>query len=741
MSDNILTKILKPSPRGKLWQVFVLIIIIAFAVFLIDAGVYYNKGVSWLSWKTSDTVNLPQTKELPFRLGLDLLGGTHLVYDADVSAIADADKNDAVEGARDVIERRVNVFGVAEPVVQVNKTTMGDYRIIVELAGIKDVNEAIKMIGETPLLEFKEEARDQALTAEEQKKIDDYNKTAEAKAQEALGKVLSGGDFSALATKYNEDDATKGNNGDLGWITETDNPEIVSLVKSLKPGETTKDFFTGSKGYEIAKLVDKGIKKDPFSNQEEMEVEASHILVCYDGKTQCESGLSKDDAYNKIKKLKEEATPANFAELAKANSTESVAKDTGGSLGWFGKGAMVKPFEDAVFSQKVGTISDIVETDFGYHIIYKKTERKLEQYKVSHILIKTMSKEDIFGKDGQWKNTELTGKYLARASVQFNPNDNSPEVSLEFDSEGAKLFEEITARNIGKTVAIFLDGYPISIPTVNQKISGGQAVISGSFNIKEAKLLSQRLNAGALPVPITLASQNTVGASLGQQSIIDSLKAGIIGLILVAIFMILWYRVPGFLSIFSLLIYGLLVLAFFKSMPIWFSLIIIVMMCGLTIMTFNELRLFNVSTAAMIILIGILMFSFAYNSVTLTLAGFAGFILSIGMAVDANILIFERMKDEIKNGRSLTMAIEDGFRRAWPSIRDGNITTILVCLVLMTFGTGTIQGFGTTLFIGVVISMFSAIVVTRNLFLLINSSWLEKKSWLVGAKANNEKLK
>ncbi|MFA4941696.1 MAG: peptidylprolyl isomerase, partial [Patescibacteria group bacterium] len=627
------------------------------------------------------------------------------------------------------------------PIVQVNKTTMGDYRIIVELAGIKDVNEAIKMIGETPLLEFKEEAISQELTAEEQKRIDDFNKTADSKAGEILGKIISGGDFSAIAKEYSEDDATKSKGGDLGWITESDNSEIVSLVKSLKLGETMKDFALKSNGYEIARLEDKRVKTDPFNNQEETEVEASHILICYQGVEGCESGLSKEDAYKKIEELKKEATTANFAELAKANSTEPAAATTSGSLGWFAKGMMVKPFEDAVFSQKVGTISDIVETDFGYHIIFKKSERKIEEYKVSHILVKTMSKEDILGKDGQWKNTELTGKYLKRASVQFNPNDNSPEVSLEFDSEGAKLFEDITGRNIGKTVAIFLDGYAISVPTVNQKITGGQAVISGSFNVKEAKLLAQRLNAGALPVPITLASQNTVGASLGQQSIIDSLKAGIIGLILVAIFMIFWYRMPGLLSVFSLLVYGLLVLAFFKTMPIWFSLILVILMCGLSIMTFSELRLFNVGMASMIILIGVLMFSFAYNSVTLTLAGFAGFILSIGMAVDANILIFERMKDEIRNGRSLNMAIEDGFRRAWPSIRDGNITTIFVCFVLMTFGTGTIQGFGTTLFIGVVISMFSAYTVTRNVLLLVGGAWLEKRGWLVGAKVNNEKLK
>jgi len=735
MSDNIIQKILKPTPRGRLWQIFILIVVFAVAGALVDAGVYYNKGVNWLAGKTGETVNLPRTKELPFRLGLDLLGGTHLVYDADVSSLAAKDQNDAVEGARDVIERRVNVFGVAEPLVQVNKTTGGDYRLIVELAGIKDVDEAIKMIGETPLLEFKEKAAEgNQLTTEQQQKMDDFNKAAEAKAEEVLGKVISGGDFAALAREYSEDENTKDKGGEPGWTTENENPEVVALVKSLKSGQVTQDLVRGSQGYEIAKLEDRRIKKNPFSDEDEMEIKAVHLLICFAGSQNCESGMSKEDAYAKIEELKDEATPKNFVDLVKKNSTEPGADQSGGDLGWFSRGMMVKPFEDAVFPQPVGTISEIVETEFGYHLIYKQEEKKLEEYQVSHILIKTMSAENILGPDKEWKNTELTGKYLKRASVEFNPNDNSPEVSLEFDGEGSNLLEQITSRNVVQPVAIFLDSYPISIPTVNEKITGGKAVITGSFNIKEAKTLAQRLNAGALPVPIALISQQTVGASLGQKSISDSLRAGIIGVILVALFMILYYRLPGLLAVLSLLVYGISVLAFFKAMPVWLSLALVVVISGLMILIFSELKILNAGIGILVVLIGILLFSFAYNSVTLTLAGLAGFILSIGIAVDANVLIFERMKEELRNGRPLSMAIEEGFKRAWPSIRDGNITTIFVCLVLMTFGTGTIQGFGTTLFIGVTISMFSAIVVTRNFFLLAGGEWLEKKKWLIGVK-------
>lgn len=737
MSDNILQSILKPSSRGRLWRIFILIVVFAAVGALVDAGAYYNKGANWIASKTSDTINLPRTRELPFRLGLDLLGGAHLVYEADVSSIAAKDRNNAVEGARDVIERRVNVFGVAEPLVQVNKTVGGDYRLIVELAGIKDVEEAIKMIGETPLLEFKEKsAEGNQLTAEQQKKMDDFNKAAEVKAEEVLGKVLSGGDFAALAREYSEDENTKDKGGSFGWIIENENPEVIFLAKSLKPGQVTEDLVKGSQGYEIVKLLDKRIKKDPFGNGDEVEIKASHLLICFEGSQLCENGLSKEEAYEKIKSLKDKATAANFFDLVKENSTEPGAENSAGDLGWFSRGMMVEAFEDAVFSQKVGMISDIVETEFGYHLIYKQDERKLEEYEVSHILIKTMSAEDILGPDKEWKNTELTGKYLKRASVEFNPNDNSPEVALEFDSQGADLFEKITGRNVGQPVAIFLDGYPISIPTVNEKITGGKAVITGNFNIKEAKTLAQRLNAGALPVPITLISQQTVGASLGQKSISNSLKAGIIGVILVALFMILYYRLPGLLAVLSLLVYGISVLAMFKAIPIWLSLALVVVISGLMILTFSELKILNAGIAILVILIGILLFSFAYNSVTLTLAGLAGFILSIGMAVDANVLIFERVREELRNGKPLSMAIEEGFRRAWPSIRDGNITTIFICLVLMSFGTGSVQGFGTTLFIGITISMFSAIVITRNFLLLAGGQWLEKKKWLIGRNLN-----
>ena len=263
--------------------------------------------------------------------------------------------------------------------------------------------------------------------------------------------------------------------------------------------------------------------------------------------------------------------------------------------------------------------------------------------------------------------TKLNGKNLKKSQVTFNNTTGKPEVSLEFDSEGAKLFEDITARNIGKTVAIFLDNQLISAPVVNSQITGGRAVIQGNFTSKEAQDLSIALNAGALPVPVKVISQTSIGATLGTQSVHSSITAGLIGLIIIALFMIYMYGRLGIAATLALIVYTLVTFALFRMIPI-----------------------------------------------TLTLAGIAGFILSIGMAVDANILIFERMKEEIRWGKSRETALHLGFDRAFPSIRDSNASSLITCAILYWFGSGIIRGFAITLAIGILVSLFSAITVTRT---------------------------
>ncbi len=550
--------------RKRVWLTFGIIVVIAILAGTVD-------------WPKGPNIKIGSfTKELKVKLGLDLLGGTRLVYDADVSNIPASDRQGALDGVRDVIERRVNAFGVSEPVVQTTK--VGDnWRVIVELPGIQDVNEAILLIGETPLLEFKEQKEVAPLSDEEKASRETFNASQKKKAEDVLKRALAGEDFAKLADEFSED-----------------------------PGNT---------------------------------------------------------------------------------STQDGSKK-GGDLDFTQRGQLVPEFEDIIFDKlETGKVyTEVVESQFGYHIIKKTDERNnngVREVRSSHILFIKKSLNPDQASD--FSPTQLTGKQLKSATVQFDQNTGEPQVSLQFDSEGSKLFEEITQRNVGKVVGIFLDGSPISLPRVNEKISGGQAVITGKFTLDEAKQLAQRLNAGALPVPISLASQNNVGPTLGKISVERSFLAGILGLLFVSVFMIVYYRLPGLLSVVALTLYALIALMLFKLL-----------------------------------------------SITLSLAGVAGFILSIGMAVDANILIFERTREELRAGRTLAQAIEEGFKRAWPSIRDSNASSLLSCLILAWFGTSVIKGFAITLAIGILVSMFSAITITRTFMRLLLTEHLQKKGKLFG---------
>lgn len=265
-----------------------------------------------------------------------------------------------------------------------------------------------------------------------------------------------------------------------------------------------------------------------------------------------------------------------------------------------------------------------------------------------------------------FKETALTGRYLKRSALSFDPTTRKPMVELQFDDAGSKLFAELTKTHIGEPVAIFLDGAPISVPVVQQEITGGKAVISGSFSVAEGKLLVGRLNSGALPVPITLSGTNVVDATLGSTAVKAGVKSSLVGFGLVALFMVIWYRVPGIAAALALLAYSIMMLALFKVIP-----------------------------------------------VTLTAAGIAGFIISVGLAVDANVLVFERMKEEMRSGKSIRDAVELGFARAWTSIRDSHIAAIIVSVILFWFGTSIVKGFAFTFFLGAVLSLISAQLITR----------------------------
>ncbi len=311
------------------------------------------------------------------------------------------------------------------------------------------------------------------------------------------------------------------------------------------------------------------------------------------------------------------------------------------------------------------------------YLVFMEPKENYEE--ILEINQKALEEQDYAKMQDPFQPTNLTGRYLKRAQLKFNPQTSEPIVSLEFNDEGSKLFEELTKKNIQKPLAIFIDNELISAPIVQDVIVGGSAQITGKFTDKEAKELAINLNSGALPVPITLISQKSVGATLGMESVKASMIAGAIGLIAIIAFMIIYYRASGFLASLALLFYGVLILSMFKIIP-----------------------------------------------VTMTLAGIGGFVLSIGMAVDANILIFSRVKEELREDKEIGSAIKSGFSRAWPSIRDGNLTTLLVALILFNFGTSFVKGFATTLMIGVVISMFSAIIITRILMLAMTQTRLGK---------------
>lgn len=514
-------------------------------------------------------------------LGLDLQGGYRLEYEVDTSKVDEDKREDAVQAAQDVLERKVNATGTSEALIQ---TVAGNPpRIIIEYPGAKSAEELKDLIKETPFLEFKEEKNE-----EEQKKEKDQfnellaptNEKSRESAVETLQKIKDGGDFSALAREFNQD-----------------------------PG----------------------------------------------------------------------------------------SKETEGVLDFVKKGQLVTQFDEILFNNenlKAGEFyPELVETEFGWHIIKKLEERgegEEKEIKVQHILFSKQT-ADTYKDYWIYKETNLTGKNLKDTAVVFTDQGLSePQVQLKFDDEGAKLFAEITKRNMGKKVAIYLDDEIISSPVVQSEITNGEAVITGNFTVDEAKELKRRLNEGALPVPIKLVSQQSVGASLGQASLEKSLKAGVAGLAIVGIFMILYYRFFGFIATIALFIYSAMLISIFKLSGVvsdW--------------------------------------------PITLTLSGIAGFILSIGMAVDANVLIFERIKEEIRGGRGLEGAVNEGFRRAWPSIRDGNYSTIITSMILIWMGTGFVKGFAVILVIGVVLSMFTAIVLVKIILQFVVGDWIAKRLWLV----------
>ncbi len=372
---------------------------------------------------------------------------------------------------------------------------------------------------------------------------------------------------------------------------------------------------------------------------------------------------------------------------------------------------MTSAFEEAVWDLPEGDITGPIETEFGFHLIRKDKEvteipgtisyhelmisgddaQALQSSTFDGLQNRTVTRMEeqlaaqtlffSFLPTG-WKDTALDGKHFRRATVTTDPLTGIPVVQIVFDEKGGELFYELTKQNVGKPIAIFVGGELISAPTVQSEIPGGVAIITGSNTFEEANTLAQDLNTGAIPAPIHLVGQVTVEATLGQQALNQSLKAALIGFVFVGIYMIWYYRVLGVIAAIALICYALIFTAILKY-PL---------------------------------------FLFSNQYVVLTLAGIAGIILSIGMAVDANVLIFERMKEELRKGKMLQTAADTGFKRAWSAIWDSNVSTLLTAGILFIIGTSIVRGFAVTLSIGIFTSLFTAVVITRFLIRLLYKS-------------------
>ncbi|MBI5413313.1 protein translocase subunit SecF [Candidatus Peregrinibacteria bacterium] len=676
-------------------------------------------------------------KDAKVHLGLDLQGGSQLDYKVDLRKVPQKDQKTVVEGVKNVINRRVNGLGVSEP--NIYTSVMGtEQHIVVELAGVKDLNEAKRIVGKTIQLEFKEKREKEDPEYKETmkkiaqsifKNVSNTKKNFEAVGQEesfaSPGKVkFFENDWKFASEITNKSIADKLENKETLTVV----PEMLEGNDGYTVGENNQ--ITPMEGYFIVKLL--GRRDTSLLPKDEKSVEVSHILVSYRGADKSPETVTRNKEEAKqlagelLGKLK---AGEDFKKLAKENSDEPGAKDSAGKLPVSVKadGQYVEPFTNAALTlTKPGEFSEVTETPFGFHIIRADN---FTQVKYSQIFVSTAP--------DPWQDTGLTGEQFDRADVTFD-KFLRPTVSIKFNAAGAKLFEDITARNVDKPVAIFVGGNLISSPNVNEKISGGNAVISGKFTVDEAQALARDLNTGAIPAPVVLNGQSTIGATLGEEALQKSIKAGIVGFILLAIFMLLNYRLPGLVAILALTLYTAILFFLIKSeLPLPFAISIGVLIFIVIINKILKSRDGGWEKLISFVLGCFILFFVTFllsNAVVLTLAGIAGVILSIGMAVDANVLIFERTKEELRAGRPITSAVDVGFDRAWSSIRDSNFSSLITCAILFYFGTSIIQGFAFNLAAGILVSMFTAITITKTLLNAVMKANWGHNMWLWGLK-------
>ncbi len=533
---------------------------------------------------------------------------------------------------------------------------------------------------------------------------------------------------------------------ETGYVRESHelyaNEKIATAMSSMVPGDIS-DVIEDRDGYIVLKMKEKSAAGSQY-------VKASHILFTKQQpkEAQVASPTATDDERaaiaaananletenlavaqaNVVAKQSAEAAladlkadPSLFAEKAKTLSEDPGSKENGGDLGFFGPGRMVADFEQAAFALDVGELSSVVESPFGFHIItvtekkpLDKTWASFEQIKVCYeggcgntkrskeeALSRAVEAMELVRKETKYDydyilfSTQpdpweiavvdgqvLNGEFFERADVSYSQNRLDPVVSIVFKGDGPLLFEKITEKYVGQPVGIFVGGELVSAPTVNEKITAGNAVIQGNFTPKDATALARELNTGAIPAPISLSGEENIGPELGADALRTSVEAGIIGLILVAIYMIAYYRISGMIAVVALVIYSAFYITLIKMLP----------------------------------------------GFTLTLAGVAAIILSVGMAVDGNVLIFERLKEEMTRSKNMAANVARSFERAWPAIRDSQVSSLITAFILFIFGTDAVRGFAVYLIIGIVLSLFSAVWVTKALMEYAVQKGLYKKN-------------
>ncbi len=714
--------------------IFVLIIML-FGIILALPNSFYVKTLG------ADNAITKKLSAFHIALGLDLKGGTELDYKVDLSEVKmqnndddpsnDLDKqgiNDLVESVRDALEKRVNPAGVGEIIVKKASVLVNgekEEHVLIQMPPNTDIEKAKRDAEQNNKLEFFEEdpAQEKKIKLKIAKKLKD----------------LRPYEFEEKAELWTKQDGVNFEEKGPLFLDEIESKEIAEVVSKLAKGKIAQKVIAATipPSYKISadgkiefdglpverkiagilKLKDK-IEKER-TKMVKAKAKARHILFAYPGAEKAGDDVkykSKEEAKAKaeeiLAQLKAEGTD-NFGDLAKEFSTEGAAQSSYGELGEFETGKMVKPFEEAVFAQaKAGLIPNLVETKFGFHIIEVESvqpEGEVTQKETAYIYEMIEWNMD----EATWVRTKLGGKQLDKASTGYD-QIGSPLINLQFDKEGGRMFADLTGRVASRKcndgpcrLGIKVGGKWMTRPTVQQKIVGRSSQITGSFTFEGAKALANGLNLGAIDAPVMLSGQTTIQAELGADQLRKSLTAGAIGLIATMIFMVLMYRFAGIIAAISLITYTSLFVAILKLWPDSFG-----------------------------------------GPIVMSLAGAAGVALSIGLAVDGNILIFERMKEEIKRGRTLPQAIDLGFERAWTAIRDSNLTTLLICVILFIIGSSIIKGFAITLMLGTCLSMFTAIIVSRNLirfallFKCLQHPWLfAVKSSDIGEKSVGKKIR